>query len=195
MRTTRATAEPVSTQPGQQFDAPLHMTKAWARVVGLFSVAAVALVIGVAFAVMTGEAAAAGAGAVIALPFAAFGWLMAWYTKRTERMVYPAAAKQPVILGEPTVVFVRDRVKTRGGYVDKDPEPVDIGLPPREAVRVLRWMQTQGKTSRRTVCDGTGISQGAWSKLDKALHGFGILDGGGLTDEVDNLIAQLESQL
>lgn len=191
----KITQDTPMTQPGQQFDAPLHMTKAWARVVGLFGVGVLALGVGMAFAILTRELMPFGVGVIVSVPFLAFGWLMAWYTRRTERMVYPDAPRRPVIADGPTVVFVRDRVKTAGGYVDKDPQPVDVGLPPQEAARALRWMKEHGKTSRATVTAGAGISQGAWTKLNRALQDFGILDGSSLTDEVDNLIAQLEAQL
>jgi hypothetical protein len=70
--------------------------------------------------------------------------------------------------------------------------PVDVGLPPAEARRVLRWMKETGKTSRRDVTEGAGISQGAWAKLKNALQDFGILEGGKLTDEIDYLLAQLD---
>jgi hypothetical protein len=83
-------------------------------------------------------------------------------------------------------------VQTPKGAVDKDPVPVDVGLPPAEARRVLRWMKETGKTSRRDVVAGAGVSQGAWAKLNRALQDFGILDNGKLTDEIDYLLAQLE---
>lgn len=191
----KATVEPPpTTQQGQQFKAPGEMTRLWAIVSLMVAAGLLAIVAGIVAAVMI-DTAALGPALVVGVPFVAFGLLRAHFTYQTQAQVYPTAPRGPVIVGEPTVVFVRDRVKTPAGYVDKDAAPIDIGLPPRDAVRVLRWMATNGKTSRRTVCDGTGISQGAWGKLDKALKDFGILDGGSLTDEVDYLIKQLESQL
>jgi hypothetical protein len=53
-------------------------------------------------------------------------------------------------------------------------------------------MRDHGKISRREVVAGAGISQGAWAKLNEALHRLGIIDGGRLTDEVDYLLAQLD---
>lgn len=188
-------APAASTHPGQQFDAPLHMTRAWVRVAGTVTIGIASIALGVAGGVLSGEWLALGAGAVVAVPFLAFGWLMAWYTRKSERMIYPGEQRRPVIADGPTVVFVRDRVKTQGGYVDKDPEPVDVGLPPREAIRALRWMKANGKTSRAAVTAGAEISQPAWTKLNRALQDFGVLDGKGLTEEVDYLISQLESQI
>lgn len=191
----KITAEQPVTHPGQEFDAPWKMTKAWARVVGMVTIGIVSIALGVVGAVLAGDWLPVGVGAVVALPFLAFGALMAWYTIKSDRMIYPSERRGPVIADGPTVVFVRDRVKTRGGYVDMEAEPIDIGLPPRDAIRAMRWMKQHGKTSRAAVTAGAGISQSAWAKLNKALTDFGILDGRSLTDELDYMIEQIESQL
>jgi hypothetical protein len=159
---------------------------------GLAMIPVLALVLGIVAAARFKTLVPLVAGVIIALPFGVAAALMFYFTLRSTLMIYPTQPKQPKITNGPTVVFVRDQVKTPKGYVEKDPVPVDVGLPPAEARRVLRWMKETGKTSRREVVAGAGISQGAWAKLKNALQDFGILDNGRLTDEVDYLLAQLD---
>lgn len=192
MKPFQSASAEATTQQGAQFDAPWRMTVAWLRF-SLFVVLSVtALAGGMVAAVLFGVWAPALAGLVLALPLALVAFLLWVFTVRTQRMIY-RDDRQPIITGGPTVVFVRDRIQTgKGGHVEKDAQPVDIGLPPHEAARALRWMKANGKTSRASVTAGAGISQGAWRKLNKALQDFGILDGSRLTDEVDYLLAQLD---
>jgi hypothetical protein len=186
-----ASAVPDATQQGAQFDAPWKMTKAWLRFSFFVVLSVTALAVGVLAAVLFGSWAPALAGLVLALPLALVAFLLWVFTVRTQRMIY-RDDRRPIITDGPTVVFVRDRVQTRQGHVEKDAVPVDVGLPPAEAARALRWMKDSGKTSRRDVTAGAGISQSAWAKLNRALQDFGILDNGRLTDEVDYLLAQLD---
>lgn len=181
-----------STPRGADFKSPLYMTGSWMTFAGLAMIPVLALVIGIVAAVKFKTLAPLVAGVIIAVPFGVAAALMFYFTLRSTLMIYPTQPKQPKITDGPTVVFVRDQVKTPKGYVEKDAIPVDIGLPPNEARRVLEWMKANGEVSRRKVCDGTGISQSAWAKLKNALQDFGILDGGKLTDEVDYLLAQLD---
>jgi hypothetical protein len=189
--TATTVTQPDPTQQGAQFDAPWRMTKAWLRF-SLFVVRSVtALGGGVLAAVLVGSWVPALAGLVLALPLALVAFLLWVFTVRTQNMIY-RDDRRPIITDGPTVVFVRDRIETRKGHIEKDAIPVDVGLPPGEAARALRWMKQAGKTSRREVTAGAGISQSAWAKLNKALIDFGILDNGRLTDEVDYLLAQLD---
>ncbi len=186
-----ATTPPDSTPAGARLETPWGMTKQVLRVVALGGLAVLALGAGIVLAVVARAWEPLAAGVGLAIPPAFIAWLLWQYVKRTERMIYPDG-KPGKITGGSTVVFVRDQVKTPRGYVEKDAVPVDVGLPPAEAARALRWMKDNGKTSRREVTAGAGISQGAWKKLDDALHRFGIIDAGRLTDEVDYLLAQLD---
>ena len=186
-----ATTPTDSTPAGARLETPWGMTKQVLRVVWFGVLAVLTLIVGTVAAVAFRAWEPLAAGLIVAGPLAFVAWLLWRYVKRTERMIYPLDSR-PVIKDGPTVVFVRDRVKTSGGHIEKDAEPVDIGLPPAEAVRALRWMKESGKTSRRDVTAGAGISQSAWAKLNRALQDFGILDGGKLTDEVDYLLAQLD---
>jgi len=185
------TAQPDATPAGARLETPWGMTKQVLRVVWFGTLAVLALVVGAVAAVAFRAWQPLAVGLIMAGPFAFVAWLLWQYVKRTERMIYPLD-NRPTITDGPTVVFVRDRVKTTGGHIEKDAEPIDIGLPPQEAARALRWMKANGKTSRREVVAGAGISQSAWAKLNRALQDFGILDGGKLTDEVDYLLAQLD---
>lgn len=182
-----------ATPQGAQFDAPWHMTKTWLRFAQFVTAAVTSAVVGIVAGVWFSAVEPAVAGVVVALPLGLVAWLLWRYNRKTERMIYPDSQQsRPIVTDGPTVVFVRDRVKTPQGNVDKDAVPVDVGLPPAEARRVLRWMKDTGKTSRRDVTAGAGISQSAWAKLNHALQDFGILDGNKLTDEVDYLLAQLD---
>jgi hypothetical protein len=181
-----------STPAGARLETPWGMTKEIMRVAWFAMLTVAAVVIGIAFAVISGRVEPALIGLLLAIPPSFVAWVLWRYVRRTERMVYPDGQAHPIIADGPTVVFVRDRVQTPKGAVDKDPMPVDVGLPPAEARRVLRWMKETGKTSRRDVTEGAGISQGAWAKLKNALQDFGILEGGKLTDEIDYLLAQLD---
>jgi hypothetical protein len=185
------TTQPDATPAGARLETPWGMTKQVLRVVWFGTLAVLALVVGTVAAVVFRVWQPLAVGLIMAGPFAFVAWLLWQYVKRTERMIYPLD-NRPTITDGPTVVFVRDRVKTNGGHIEKDAEPIDIGLPPQEAARALRWMKESGKTSRREVTAGAGISQSAWAKLNRALQDFGILDSGRLTDEVDYLLAQLD---
>lgn len=186
-------SQPDPTTPaGARLETPWGMTVEVLRVALFILIAVAMLVVGAVFAVLSGRLEALAIGLVMACG-PAFVAVVLWrYVRRTERMVYPDSQQKRIVADGPTVVFVRDRVQTPKGAVDKDPVPVDVGLPPAEARRVLRWMKETGKTSRREVVAGAGISQGAWAKLKNALQDFGILDNGRLTDEVDYLLAQLD---
>jgi hypothetical protein len=181
-----------STPAGARLDTPWGMTKEILRVAWFAMLTVVAVVIGIAFAVISGRVEPALIGLLLALPPSFVAWVLWRYVRRTERMVYPDGQARQIITDGPTVVFVRDRVQTPRGAVEKEAIPVDVGLPPAEARRVLRWMKETGKTSRRDVVAGAGVSQGAWAKLNRALQDFGILDNGKLTDEIDYLLAQLD---
>jgi hypothetical protein len=185
-------ATPEYTQQSAQIRVPRDLLFEEARLVLLLTANLILVSAGVGLAILAQTAIPA----VIVAPPAIVIGLLAWRFQRrlhrTEQSIYREAQSRPIITDGPTVVFVRDRVQTPKGHVEKDAVPVDVGLPPQEARRVLRWMKDTGETSRRKVCDATGISQGAWSKLDKALRQFGILDGNKLTDEVDYLLAQLD---
>lgn len=191
MKHYSAGATPDSTPQGARLETPWGMTKQVLRVVWFGTLAVLCLAVGVVLAVAIRRPEPIAAGAVLAVPFAFVAWLLWQYVKRTERMIYPDERSYTMPDG-PTVVFVRDRVQTPQGHVEKDAQPVDIGLPPAEAARALRWMKENGKTSRSAVTAGAGISQGAWAKLNRALQDFGIIDGGKLTDEIDYLLAQLD---
>ena len=190
MRFTATQANPEPTQQGAQFDAPWHMTKAWLRFSAFVTLAVVTALVGIVAGVVFRAWEPALAGVVLALPAVLVAWLLWVFTIRTQRMIY--RDERGYITDGPTVVFVRDRVQTPKGHVDKDAVPVDVGLPPSEAARALRWMREHGKTSRREVTAGAGISQTAWAKLHRALQDFGILDGNRLTEELDYLLAQLD---
>lgn len=192
MKFTTTASAPDPTPQGAQFKAPWEMTKAWLRFAAAATVAVLALMLGIVAGVAFGAPEALAAGLVVAAFPALVAALLWHFTCRTQRMIYRDNEHRPIITDGPTVVFVRDRVQTPQGHVDKDPIPVDVGLPPQEAARALRWMRDNGKTSRRDVTAGAGISQSAWAKLNRALQDFGILDGGRLTDEVDYLLAQLD---
>jgi len=181
-----------STPAGARLETPWGMTVLMLRVALFVLIAVLAVVVGVAFAVLAGRAEPVLIGLVMASVPAFVAAVLARNVRRTDRMVYPNSQARPVIADGPTVVFVRDRVQTPKGAVEKDAVPVDVGLPPAEARRVLRWMKETGKTSRRDVVAGAGVSQGAWAKLNRALQDFGILEGGKLTDEIDYLLAQLD---
>ncbi len=181
-----------STPAGARLETPWGMTVQVLRVALFVLIAVLAVVVGVAFAVLAGRAEPVLIGLVMALVPAFIAVVLARYVRRTERMVYPDGQARSIITDGPTVVLVRDRVQTPRGAVEKEAIPVDVGLPPAEARRVLRWMKETGKTSRRDVVAGAGVSQGAWAKLNRALQDFGILEGGKLTDEIDYLLAQLD---
>ncbi len=180
------------TQQGAQVRTPWELTKEEFRLAVIIAADLAIMAAGVALAIVATTIIPA---LIVAPPVAVVSWL-AWRFQRrlhrTEQAIYRDGQQRPVITDGPTVVFVRDRVKTGSGHVEKDAVPVDVGLPPQDAARVLRWMKQNGETSRRKVCDGTGISQSAWAKLKNALQDFGILDAGRLTDEVDYLLAQLD---
>lgn len=180
-----------TTPLGARIETPWAMTKQVLRVIWFCALSILALVASVAVAVVTRTPEVIAAGVAVAAVPATVAWLLWQYVKRTEQMIYPRAVERTIPDG-PTVVFVRDRIQTRQGPVEKDAVPVDVGMPPAEAARALRWMRDNGKTSRRDVTAGAGISQGAWTKLNKALLDFGILDAGKLTDEIDYLLAQLD---
>lgn len=185
-------AEPQHTQQGSQVQTPWQLTKEEFRLSALIAADMAMASVGIGLAIVASTAIPV---LIVAPPVLVVTWL-AWRFQRrlhrTEQAIYRDGQPRPTITDGPTVVFVRDRVQTPKGHVEKDAQPIDVGMPPAEAARALRWMKQTGKTSRREVTAGAGISQGAWAKLNDALHRLGIIDGGRLTDEIDYLLAQLD---
>ncbi len=186
-----ASAVPDATQQGAQIKTPWELTKEEFRLAALIGVDITLASSGVVLAVVAGTSLPVAIVAPLVVAFSFLIWRFQRRLHRTERAIY-RDDRRSIITDGPTVVFVRDRVQTRQGHVEKDAVPVDVGLPPAEAARALRWMKVSGKTSRREVVAGAGISQSAWAKLNRALQDFGIMDNGRLTDEVDYLLAQLD---
>lgn len=188
-------APAASTHPGQQFDAPLHMTKAWARVAGIVTVGIAAIGLGVAGVVLTGEWWALGVGVVVAMPFFAFGAIMAHYTVKSESMIYPTEQREEIKAGPHIVIEMTDSVKTPKGWVEKSTKRVDVGASPAHVLDALRYMKATGKTSRDAVCGNTQLGQKPWKRLKDILSDYNVIGDGGVTDEIDNLIAQVERQI
>ena len=168
-----------ATYNGAQFEAPVHMTKAWARVTLLVTVGVLALGFGIAGAVYISPVAL-GAGAIVALPFLVFGGIMAAYTRATHRMIYPAAPKpQPVtpraaapeeaghivnVAGRPMVL------PNLSTPIDK-PAPVLVGFPvcTNDVLYVLERSWREGTAFRtwegHKLPSGVKLDRGSWTAM------------------------------
>ena len=191
----KITAEQPVTHPGQEFDAPWKMTIAWARVVGLVTIGIVSIALGVVGAVLAGDWLPVGVGAVVALPFLAFGALMAWYTIKSDRMIYPSERREEIKAGPHVVIEMTDNLKTPKGWVEKSTKRVDVGASPSHVLDALRYMKRTGKISREAVCGNTPLGQKPWKRLKDVLLDYNVIGDGGVTDEIDQLIAQIERQI
>lgn len=171
---TTAAADP-ATYNGQQFDAPLHMTKAWARVTLLVTIGLLALGFGVAGAVYVSPLAL-GAGAIVGVPFVVFGAIMGAYTWSTHKQIYPSAprpqvvaprAVQPEEAGHVVTVAGRDMVlpNLNAPALDK-PAPLLVGFPvcANDVLFVLSEATRRGLGFRAWV--GERLPSGM--KLDRA---------------------------
>lgn len=195
MKFTAAPIQPEATQQAGAFDAPSQMARAWA-IVDLFRVlTAAAAIAGVVTAVIVDSWVPLAIGAALTVALGLTAWRLWRFTLRTERVVYRDERREEIKAGPHVVIEMTDRMKTNTGWVEKSTRRVDVGASPAHVLDALRYMKRTGKISREAVCGNTQLGQKPWKRLKDVLSDYNVIDGGSVTDEIDNLIAQVERQI
>lgn len=195
MKFTAAPIQPEATQQAGAFDAPSQMARAWA-IVDLFRVLTVtAAIAGVVTAIIVESWVPLAIGAALTVALGLPAWRLWRFTLRTERVVYRDEQRDEIKAGPHVIIEMTDSIKTPKGWVEKSTKRVDVGAAPSAVLDALRYMKRTGKTSREAVCGNTQLGQKPWKRLKDILSDYNVIGDGGVTEEIDQLIAQVERQI